>query len=88
MTRYLMASAELNSANLCSGRTQSRSACHPELVEGSLICAKTHGRSGRKKARRRNLADPRRTRDLLLPKLISGEVDVAELDIEKGEAAA
>src|SRR5207248_5837053 len=28
----------------------------------------------------------RRTRDLLLPKLISGEVDVEGLDIETGEA--
>ncbi|MGA2138867.1 MAG: hypothetical protein ABSH14_08410 [Verrucomicrobiia bacterium] len=31
---------------------------------------------------------PRRTRDLLLPKLISGEVGVSELDIETGEEAA
>ena len=30
----------------------------------------------------------RQTRDLLLPKLISGEVDVSELDIENGVAAA
>ena len=27
----------------------------------------------------------RQTRDLLLPKLISGELDVSELDIETGE---
>jgi len=30
----------------------------------------------------------RRTRDLLLPKLISGEVDVSELDINVPEEAA
>ena len=30
-------------------------------------------------------ANVRRTRDLLLPKLISGEVDVEGLDIETGE---
>ena len=29
----------------------------------------------------------RQTRDLLLPKLISGELDVSELDIDIGEAA-
>jgi type I restriction enzyme S subunit len=33
-------------------------------------------------------ANLRRTRDLLLPKLISGEVDVSELKIETGEPAA
>ena len=33
-------------------------------------------------------ANLRRTRDLLLPKLISGEVDVAALEIETGERAA
>jgi hypothetical protein len=30
----------------------------------------------------------RRTRDLLLPKLISGEADASELEIETGEEAA
>ena len=30
-------------------------------------------------------ANPRRTRDLLLPKRISGEVDVAALEIETGD---
>ena len=30
-------------------------------------------------------ANLRRTRDLLLPKLISGKIDVSELDIETGE---
>ena len=30
----------------------------------------------------------RKTRDLLLPKLISGELDVSELDIDIGEYAA
>jgi type I restriction enzyme S subunit len=29
-----------------------------------------------------------RTRDLLLPKLISGELDVSELDIEVNEAVS
>lgn len=32
-------------------------------------------------------SDLRQTRDLLLPKLISGEVDVSELDIDTGEEA-
>jgi type I restriction enzyme S subunit len=30
----------------------------------------------------------RATRDLLLPKLISGEVDVSDLDINMGDTAA
>jgi type I restriction enzyme S subunit len=30
----------------------------------------------------------RRTRDYLLPKLISGEVDVSDLDINVGDVAA
>jgi type I restriction enzyme S subunit len=33
-------------------------------------------------------ANLRRTRDLLLPKLISGELDVSDLDINVGDAAA
>lgn len=33
-------------------------------------------------------ANLRRTRDLLLPKLISGEIDVENLDINTGEIAA
>ena len=36
----------------------------------------------------RKNANLRRTRNLLLPKLISGEVDVSELDIETGESVA
>jgi type I restriction enzyme S subunit len=30
----------------------------------------------------------RATRDLLLPRLVSGKIDVSELDIELGDAAA
>ena len=37
----------------------------------------------RLQVKNRNL---RKTRDLLLPKLISGELDVEDLDIETGEA--
>jgi type I restriction enzyme S subunit len=53
---------------------------------------KFHGYCEPLYALRRHLAGKnanlRRTRDLLLPKLISGEVDVSELDFETGERVA
>jgi len=36
----------------------------------------------------RKIENLRQTRDLLLPKLISGEIDVENLDINTGEIAA
>ena len=35
---------------------------------------------------KRQVENTRQTRDLLLPKLISGQLDVEDLDIETGEA--
>jgi hypothetical protein len=78
-------------AKLGVEQTLWRAICRLEPAEGTLTSVKAHGTIGRKKAQesqRRDLVNLRRTRDLLLPKLISGEVEVAELDIETGEAAA
>ena len=46
------------------------------------IAGQVHNLTAKLKAKNRNLSQ---TRDLLLPKLISGEVDVADLDIASGE---
>jgi len=76
MVRYRTASEKPHGAELGAEQTLWRAICRREPAEGTLTSVKAHGRSGCKKAQRRNLTDLRRTRDLLLPKLITGELTI------------
>ena len=79
MARYRTAGEKPHGAKLGAEQALWRAICRPESAEGTLTSVKAHGRIGRKKAQesqRRDLVNLRRTRDLLLPKLISGELAV------------
>jgi len=78
--RYASTGATM--ANLSKGKFEALRVVYPAGYLLDAFCDKTAHMFELVKSLQRGVAILRRTRDLLLPKLISGEVDVSNLEIE------
>lgn len=75
-------------ANLSKGKFESLHLVHP----GDALVGRFHetvtAMFEQAMNSQKRVANLRQTRDFLLPRLVSGELDVSDLDIDTGEAAA